>query len=109
MISDNANDQNPAWSPDGQRIAFASDRDGDWDVYIMNADGSGLRRMTANPSTDAQPVWLPDGQHIAFRSDRGGVWSIYIMGVDGSGLRKVTDAHCDPDRWRWERMAVTTQ
>lgn len=108
-ITDHANDQNPAWSPDGSRIAFASDRDGNWEIYVMNADGSNQRRLTNQPTTDALPVWLPDGRSIAFRSDRGGVWSIYVMDADGGNVRKVTDAACDPDRWRWERMAVLPQ
>jgi len=109
MVSNYADDQNPTWSPDGRQIAFASHRDGNWEIYVMNADGSNQRRLTNNPTTDALPLWLPDGQHIAFRSDRGGVWAIYVMRKDGTDVRKIVDARCNPDRWRWERMAVLPQ
>ncbi|MCH8993458.1 MAG: PD40 domain-containing protein, partial [Chloroflexi bacterium] len=50
------------------RIAFASDRDGNSEVYIVNADGSGLTRLTDNLADDSQPTWSPDGTHIAFLS-----------------------------------------
>ncbi len=109
MINKYADDQNPSWSPDGRQIAFTSHRDGNWEIYVMDGDGSNQRRLTNNPTTDALPLWLPDGEHIAFRSDRGGVWSIYVMRKDGTALRKITDARCNPDRWRWERMAVLPQ
>ena len=47
----------PAWSPDGRRIVFTSDRDGNWDIYVMNADGSNMTRLTNHPQADAFPVW----------------------------------------------------
>ena len=56
----------PAWSPDGRKIAFVSDRDGNSEIYVMNADGSGQRRLTRNPAYDADPAWSPDGRTIAF-------------------------------------------
>lgn len=54
-----ANDTDPAWSPDGSMIAFVSDRDGNVDVYVMHADGTGVRRVTENPADDIHPVWNP--------------------------------------------------
>jgi len=109
MISQYPDDQNPAWSPDGRRIAFTSPRDGNWEIYVMDADGSNQRRVTNNPSTDAVPAWLPDGDHIVFRSDREGVWAIYVMHSDGTAVKKIVEANCDPVRWPWERMAVLPQ
>ena len=58
----------PAWSPDGRRIAFASNRDGNSEVYVMHADGSHQRRLTRHPASDAFPAWSPDGKRIAFLS-----------------------------------------
>jgi len=62
----------PAWSPDGSKIAFTSNRDGNPEIYVMNRDGSNLRRMTNNPSIDVTPTWSPNGNQIAWVSDRTG-------------------------------------
>ena len=106
----------PRWSPDGKRIVFISARDGDpndqhynREIYVMNADGSGVQRLTYNRSGDAGPVWSPDGKQIAFHSDRdaesrnrnwGPNLEIYVMNADGSQTRRLTfnrvfDAHPD--------------
>ena len=92
-LTDNeAGDMHPNWSPDGQRIAFQSDRDGDWEIYVMNSDGSGLTRLTDN---EVAPVimlsWSPDGRRIALISNQDGDWEIYVMNSDGSGLTRLTD------------------
>ena len=69
-VSNNAaNDVAPAWSPDGAQIAFASNRDGNYEIYKMNADGSAQTRLTNNAATDSVPAWTSDGR-IVF--DRGG-------------------------------------
>ena len=81
----------PSLSPDGHKIAFTSDRDGNIEIYVMNADGGGLRRLTDNPGTDEYPTWSPDGQWIAFHSDRDGDFDIYIMRPNGSDVRQLTD------------------
>ena len=72
-------------------IAFASDRDGNWDIYAMNSDGSGLVRLTNNSADDYDPSWSPDGRRIAFHSYRDGNWEIYAMNADGSGLVRLTN------------------
>jgi Tol biopolymer transport system component len=64
-----------------------SRRDGNWEVYVVNVDGSNLRRLTKDPADDGLPTWSPDGQHIAFVSNRGGEWAIWVMRPDGSGQR----------------------
>ncbi len=70
----------PDWSPDGRRIAFDSDRDGNFEVYAMNADGSGVTRLTVRDAHDVGPAWSPDGRRIAFHSNReDGNWDIYVM------------------------------
>ena len=73
------------------RIAFASRRDGDREIYVMNADGSGVTRLTDNDASDGPPSWSPDGQRIAFASDRDGDNEIYVMNADGSGVTRLTD------------------
>jgi TolB protein len=81
----------PSWSPDGTRIAFASDRDGNDEVYVMNADGSGQTNLTNNPDSDDQPSWSPDGTRIAFNSLRDGNAEVYVMDADGSGQTNITN------------------
>jgi Tol biopolymer transport system component len=80
-------DMHPSWSPDGTQIVYEAKGDeGDWDVWVMNADGSASRNLTANePSHDGNPAWSPDGQRIAFSSNRGGDFDIYVINADGSG------------------------
>jgi hypothetical protein len=80
-------DTNPEASPDGKKIAFMSLRDGNWEVYVMNMDGSEVKRLTNNGDTDGLPIWSPDGQTIAFASDRSGEWALWAMNPDGSNQR----------------------
>jgi Tol biopolymer transport system component len=79
----------PAWSPDGRKIAFVSDRDGNSEVYVMNANGNGQRNLTRNPAFDADPAWSPDGRKIAFASKRDGKYGVYVMNADGSEQRRL--------------------
>jgi len=83
-------DINPAWSPDGQKIVFASDRAGNREIYVMNADGSDPVRLTDNAARDYSPAYSPDGNHIAFVSERDGNAEIYLMDVDGSNVSRLT-------------------
>lgn len=79
-----------AWSPDGSKIAFTMSRDGNPDIYVINADGSGLRRLTRDSSTESSPVWSPDGKRIAFVSDRHGTPQIFVMDADGGNVERLT-------------------
>ena len=81
----------PACSPDGCLIAFLSERDGNGEIYVMNADGSGQTRLTDNPAIDSEPAWSPDGKRIAFTSDRDGNSEIYVMSADGSGQTNLSN------------------
>lgn len=72
------------------RIAYASSQSGNYDIYLMNADGSGKRRLTSDPGTDTQPSFSADGARIVFASNRDGNYDIYSMNADGSGLTRLT-------------------
>lgn len=83
----------PEGSPDGTHIAFMSNRDGNWEIYVMNADASKLKRLTNDSAIDGLPTWSPDGSYIAFVSNRTGNqnWSIWAIRPDGTGLQKLFD------------------
>src|SRR5437868_1722235 len=72
------------YSPDGTKIAFSSNADGNPEIYVMNADGSGIKQLTDNSAIDWNPSWSPDGKKIAFTSGRDGDFDVYVMDADGS-------------------------
>ena len=86
-------DSNPAWSPDGNRIAFASALTGRGDIYVMDASGQNIQLLYSSSANDYQPAWSPDGSRIAFVSERDGAAEIYLMNADGSTpVRLTSDA-----------------
>jgi Tol biopolymer transport system component len=89
----------PAWSPDGSTIAFASKRSGSFDLYAMDADGTGTRRLTSTKEDDGQPTWSPDGDRIAFA--RGTPSRVFVMDADGSGAHRLTDEQADEAEPAW--------
>ncbi len=93
---------NPQWSPDGRQLVFVSNRDGDDDLYLMDADGGNIRQLTNHPATDYDPRWLPDGSGILFTSDRSGNSDIYLLNLADNTLQQLT-FHPAEDRapaWR---------
>ena len=80
-----------SWSPDGSKIAFVSDRDGNTEIYVINTDGSNPTNLTNNPSNDYFPVWSPDGSKIVYASELDGDMEIYTMDDDGSNPTNLTN------------------
>jgi Tol biopolymer transport system component len=80
----------PMYSPDGLKIAFISTHDGDPEIFVMNANGTGLRKLTDNTAVDAAPSWSPDGGKIVFTSDRSGSFELYSMNADGSQQQMIS-------------------
>jgi TolB protein len=80
----------PAWSPDGTKLAVALSRDGGSQLFLLNPDGSGVRRLTQTSGIDTEPVFSPDGQSLYFTSDRGGSPQIYRMRVTFEGSYNVS-------------------
>jgi TolB protein len=84
-------ESSPEYSPDGSSIVFRGRSDGNSDIYVMDADGSNVVRLTDDPAFDGDPTWTPDGEHIVFISDRTGDYDIYIMRADGSDVVNLTN------------------
>jgi dipeptidyl aminopeptidase/acylaminoacyl peptidase len=96
LTNDGAFDREPSWSPDGSKIVFSTNRDGNYEIYAMNADGSSQLRLTNQAGIDAFPIYSPDGSHIVFTSTRDGNKEIYTMNADGSNqVRLTNDAATD--------------
>jgi Tol biopolymer transport system component len=83
------------WSPDGEKIAFTSKRDGKWGIFLANADGSNLIRLTTNsPDVDPGnpgPTWSPDGSQIAYRDGKAWNTQIFVMNSDGTAKTQITN------------------
>ena len=73
-----ADDVEPAWSPDGRRLAWVSGSTGSHDIYVMSRDGGGKRRLVEDPADDVEPAWSPDGSRIAFASNRDGRYQLWL-------------------------------
>ena len=88
LTSNAANDGWARWAPDGWHIVFQSNRDGNFELYVMNADGTGVTRLTNYSGVDQFPDWSPNGQEIAFRRDT----DIYVLDLRSGELRRLTNA-----------------
>ncbi len=101
-------DTSPGFSPDGQQIAFMGRVHNRWEIFVMNADGSGRRRLTHSdpklkqPPNNVAPAWSPDGKYLAFLSDRDGPWRVHVMKADGSGQRPMFGDKLDHLGFRYE-------
>ncbi len=96
-LTDIEHDTAPAISPDGQKIAFMSRRDENWEIYVINTDGSGLQRLTDDRAEDGLPAWSPDGRALAFASNRGGTWAIWAMTPNGHNQQQLFVMEGSPD------------
>ena len=85
----------------GEKIAFTTDRDGNYEIYMMNTDGSNPVRLTNNSADDEAPAWSPDGRKIAFTTDRDGNYEIYVMNADGSNPVNLTNNSADDEDPAW--------
>ncbi|HUS81287.1 MAG TPA: hypothetical protein VM283_08475, partial [Armatimonadota bacterium] len=84
-----------------QQLAFVSIRDGNPEIYVVNADGTGLKRLTSNAAEDIRPAWSPDGGLIAFVSDRDGDQDIWVMTPRGERQTNITNTNAFDDAPCW--------
>ena len=78
-------DSLPVWSPDGNRLAFDSPRNGHYEICVVAAAGGTVTALTSDPSRNVQPAWSPDGASIAFASNRSGSFDVYVLNVASNG------------------------
>ncbi len=119
-VSNVETDTAPSLSPDGSKVVFMSRREDNWDIYVVNINGSNLQRLTSDPAQDGLPVWSPNGNAIAFLSDRGGIWAVWVMTPDGKGISQLFTLPGSPDGfvgsdtyasrgWAEERISWTSE
>jgi Tol biopolymer transport system component/Ca2+-binding RTX toxin-like protein len=108
----NLPDDHPSFSPDGTKIVFTTSRFqspgevNNFEIAIMNVDGTDIRRLTTSPGIDTEPVFSPDGTRIAFASDRSGNLDIYSMKVDGTDLRQLTNNSDNENEPAWNHSGT---
>jgi TolB protein len=85
----------PVWSPDGSKIAFTSDKSGNIDIWVIDADGSNMRQVTRHPAWDDFPSWSSDGRKIAFQSDRAGTIDIWAIDIKTGRTEQITNFSSD--------------
>jgi hypothetical protein len=91
VLADSFGNIQPALSPDRTRIAFSSNREGSYDLYLMDADGTGLRRLTTGPGTEGEPVWTPDGSRLVYTvTPKKGTPQLYVLRPDGRPPQALT-------------------
>ncbi len=95
----------PAWSPDGKKIVYQSEIDGQKQLFLINPDGSGKKQLTSGSVLHVAAAWSLDGNFIYYRSPEGGSWGIWRINADGTNPVKLID-NVPPVDWAFERIAV---
>jgi len=101
LTNNKADDRQPAWSPDGSKIAFVTDRDGNAEIYVMAANGSNPRNLSKYAGQDLAPVWSPEGGQIAFVSTRDRFVDLFIMDANGQKVVNITHSTWGEDAPTW--------
>ena len=98
LTSDPASEMQPAFSPLGDKVAYASNRSGSFDIWVVGVDGTNSVRMTSSSSNDIHPSWSPDGQQIAYCSSgsRSGQWELWIVDVQTPSIKKMIGYGLNP-------------
>lgn len=106
QLTTNGSDGLPAWSPDGSKIAFSREVDGNVDIYTITPAGEDLQRLTESPQIDSLPTWTPDNRRLVFRSTRNDTWQIFIMNSDGTDQKMIIDGVGASEQWAFDKMSI---
>lgn len=111
LTGDDFDATQPSWSPDGRKLVCQAYRDGNYHLYTMRPDGSGLRQLTSGPFDHREPRFSPDGATIAFASDRGGSYGVHTLDVATGAITARTDTAAEEAMPAWspdgQRLAYT--
>ncbi len=110
LTSDPADDIQPRFSPDGEKVVFCSNRTGNWDIWVVNCDGTELTQLTHDRADEVAPCWSPDGARVAFTvwGRRSRQWEIWLLSVDRPGIRRFLCYGMFPD-WSPDGQRITFQ
>ncbi|MBA3874251.1 MAG: PD40 domain-containing protein [Anaerolineae bacterium] len=109
VTSNPANDFLADWSPDGEHIAFVSDRDGSYSIYVSDAQGNNAHRLIESSANQYDPVWSPDSRNIAFIEEEGGYGGVLLYDMASGTTQSLTDTyrtHVSPN-WSPDGKSVT--
>jgi len=101
QLTSSGTDESPRWSPRSAHIAFTSKRDGNEEIYMMNADGHNQRNLTQHPAADKQPDWSPGGLKLAFASNRSGNEEVILLYPQSQRIRQLTNNSSDDRNPVW--------
>lgn len=103
LTQDEGTNYHPHWSPDGTQLCFISNRDGDFDLYMMDADGSHVVQLTDDDRYDYSCVWSPDGTRIAFSAKPDDDWEIFIIDLEDNTETQITDNDASDSARAWSQ------
>jgi TolB protein len=103
LTNNSGDNRHPWWSPNGEQLVFESSRDGDWELFIIDRDGSSEEQLTINNYEDRNPSWHPNGDKILFESNRSGNFSLYVLNLYDRSVEPITleDFHYEPTTARY--------
>ena len=102
MTINPADDENPYWSPNLEWVAFQSNRNGNWDIYLLNVPTGNEFQLTNSPADEIYPAWSPNAKQIAFLTlNPNGIYDLYVVDIDGQNLRKISAASGDSGNHSW--------